>query len=558
VGGKITEAERLRRLHLVTEAALAHLEIDELLGAMLLRTRSVLEADTVAILLLDEATNELVARAAVGLEEEVERGVRIPLGRGFAGRVAAERRPIVLPDVDHADVLNPLLREKGVKTLAGVPLLVEGRTIGVLHVGSLVPREFDSSEVQLLQLVADRVAIAIEHARLYEAERQGRVLLENLQQVTDTALGHLSLSELSSELLTRVRSILAADTAAILLLDETTDELVAQAAVGLEEEVERGVRIPMGKGFAGRVAAERRPIFLPDLAKADVVNPILREKGIKSMLGVPLLLEGDPIGVMHVGMLTPREFTSRDIELLQLVADRVAIAIDKSRTQEARLQVDQLKLNFVAIASHELRTPATAVYGILATLRERTSLPPEVRAELESTLWAQAERMRLLIEQLLDLSRLDEGAGSVNPEPLALRPVLEEVTRATLPESWRSDVDIQVDDGLEIVADRLALERAVANLLSNAARYARPPVVISVEQYDGHLRIAIDDAGDGIPPELVPRLFERFERGDSGEGSGLGLAIAKAYARAQGGDLLYMAGARGGARFELVLPRRSG
>ena len=170
----IQDAGRLRKLQALTDAALAHLELDALLPTLLLRTREVLEVDTCAVLLLDEETNELVARAAVGIEEEVERGVRIPVGRGFAGRVAADRRPVILDDVDHADVLNPILREKGIKSMLGVPLLVGGRVLGVLHVGALVHRVFDEDDVDLLQLVGDRAAIAIEHARAFEAERQAR------------------------------------------------------------------------------------------------------------------------------------------------------------------------------------------------------------------------------------------------------------------------------------------------------------------------------------------------------------------------------------------------
>src|SRR4029079_4253835 len=100
-------------------------------------------------------------------EEEVEAGVRIPVGRGFAGRIAAERRPVAIEDVDHADILNPILREKGIRSLLGVPLLVEGRVIGLLHVGSLSPRHFSDQERDLLQLAADRAAIAIEHSRLH-------------------------------------------------------------------------------------------------------------------------------------------------------------------------------------------------------------------------------------------------------------------------------------------------------------------------------------------------------------------------------------------------------
>src|SRR4051812_3455184 len=181
------DAERLRRLQVITDAALAHLELAALLDTLLLRTRDVLEVDTCAVLLLDPGANELVARAAVGIEEEVEQGVRIPVGRGFAGRVAADRRPVILDDVDHADVLNPLLREKGIKSMLGVPLVVGNETLGVLHVATLVPRAFGDEDVDLLQLVGDRAAIAIAHARLYEAEHAARRTLEHVQAITDVA-----------------------------------------------------------------------------------------------------------------------------------------------------------------------------------------------------------------------------------------------------------------------------------------------------------------------------------------------------------------------------------
>src|SRR5690349_14789030 len=110
-------ADRLERLQAVTDAALAHLEVEELLRVLLPRIRDILGADTCAVLLLDEETDELVARAAVGIEEEVAAGVRIPVGGGFAGRVASSKQPIVLDDIDEAEVLNPILREKGIKSI---------------------------------------------------------------------------------------------------------------------------------------------------------------------------------------------------------------------------------------------------------------------------------------------------------------------------------------------------------------------------------------------------------------------------------------------------------
>ena len=157
----------LRELQRITDAALASLSMDELLRELLERIAAILGTDTAAFLLVDEVAGDLVAQAAKGIEEEVEQGVRIPMGRGFAGRIAAQRRPVLIEDVDHADILNPILREKGIRSLLGVPLLVEGRVIGVLHVGSLTRRLFDERETDLLQLAADRAAIAIEHARLH-------------------------------------------------------------------------------------------------------------------------------------------------------------------------------------------------------------------------------------------------------------------------------------------------------------------------------------------------------------------------------------------------------
>ncbi len=554
MGDGAQDADRLRKLQALTDAALAHLELDALLPTLLLRTREILGVDTCAVLLLDEETDELVARAAVGIEEEVERGVRIPVGGGFAGRVAADRRPVILDDVDHADVLNPILREKGIKSMLGVPLLVAGRVLGVLHVGVLAHRVFDEGDVELLQLAGDRAAIAIEHARAFEAERQARKRVEHVQAVTDAALAHLELDDLFAVLLPRIRDILEADTCAVLLVDEGANELVARAAVGIEEEVESGVRIPVGLGFAGRIADERRPVILADVDHADVLNPILREKGIKSMLGAPLVVAGDVLGVIHVGALVHRRFTGDDVELLKLVADRVALAIERARLHEQTVQLDELKANFVAIASHELRTPATSVYGVLTTLLERDGeLEEDLRRELLRVGVEQGERLRRLLEELLDLSRLDARGVSVKPRPLVLASVLSEIVSEAL--STGVTVEFDVPDDLAVVADRLVLDRVVSNLLINAVRYGAEPITLSAEVGDTHLRITVEDSGEGVSEEMRPRLFERFARTDSADvGSGLGLSIARAYAHAHGGDLVYNPG-ESGARFELIIPQ---
>ena len=150
--------------------------------------------------------------------------------------------------------------------------------------------------------------------------------LRRLEAVTDAALGHLDAADLLDELLERVRDLLGVDTVALLLLDAHAQQLVATAAKGLEEEVRRGFRLAVGRGFAGRVAALRQPVTLDEIGPGDVVNPVLVEAGVRSLLGVPMMAGGELVGVLHVGSRTPRKFTDDDVKLLQLVADRAAAA----------------------------------------------------------------------------------------------------------------------------------------------------------------------------------------------------------------------------------------
>jgi anti-anti-sigma factor len=157
-----SESEQLRDIWSVTDAALSALDPQAVLDVLVERVKEALRADTAAILLLDRPSGQLVATAASGLEEEVQQGVRIPVGRGFAGRIAAQRRPVVLEKVDHTKVVNPILLDKGIRSLMGAPLRAGGRVLGVLHVGTLSPRAFTSDDVDLLQLAADRAAVAVQ------------------------------------------------------------------------------------------------------------------------------------------------------------------------------------------------------------------------------------------------------------------------------------------------------------------------------------------------------------------------------------------------------------
>jgi sigma-B regulation protein RsbU (phosphoserine phosphatase) len=174
--------------------------------------------------------------------------------------------------------------------------------------------------------------------------------LRGIQSITDAALSRLDPQAFLDVLMERVKGAFGADTAAVLLLERGSGLLTATAASGLEEEVRQGVRIPVGRGFAGRVAAGRQPVIIDDVSEGNVINPILLDRGVRSLIGAPLIADGEVIGVLHVGTLTPRKFTGHDADLLQLAADRAALAVRSLTAQSDRSAAAALQASLVPAA----------------------------------------------------------------------------------------------------------------------------------------------------------------------------------------------------------------
>ncbi|MBD2892878.1 hypothetical protein amrb99_17980 [Actinomadura sp. RB99] len=171
--------------------------------------------------------------------------------------------------------------------------------------------------------------------------------LENIQAITDEAFAHMGVEEFLDTLLARVREILDVDTAVVLLLDRGERFLEATVAKGIEEEVTQGVHVPVGEGFAGRVAAERRPVYIADVPTATIFNPLLVQRGLTSLLGVPLIGGGKLVGVMHVGTLAPRLFTADETEFLQLAAARIALTVQSLMSRSERAGAMELQRSLI-------------------------------------------------------------------------------------------------------------------------------------------------------------------------------------------------------------------
>ncbi|HZT97826.1 MAG TPA: ATP-binding protein [Chloroflexota bacterium] len=420
-----------------------------------------------------------------------------------------------------------------------------------------------------------------ERALLVQTEHTARLKAEDalqkitrVQSVTESALMHLELEELLPDLLEKVSEILAVDTVAILLREGRSKWLRARAAKGVEEEVEQNVRIPIGRGFAGTIAERRGPVILDNVEHSMVLNPILREKGIKSLLGVPLLINGEVIGVLHVGTLTPRAFSEDDAHFLQAVADQVALAIDHARlihfARVAREEADvaeaavEARDEFLSVAAHELKTPMTSLrlgIDVLLSSLNRDQLPDVERMKtVTAAIDRQSHRLSRLISQLVETVRVQAGKMELRRTPTDVMEIVNDIVEQSRRSTDRHEIVVSGPPHLGGFLDGIRFEQVIANLLDNAIKFSPDGGRIDVEVAEsepGRLTLAVQDHGLGVPPENRNQLFTRFYQAhgdDYRSGMGLGLFISRQIVEQHEGTIVALFPEQGGTRFVIAMP----
>jgi PAS domain S-box-containing protein len=342
---------RILKLEAITETALSHLELDVLLEELLDRIRGILDVETASILLLEG--DVLVPTASKGFEEEVGVGIEIPMGKGFAGRVGATRKPVLLEDFETIQVVNPLVREKGLRSLLGVPLLHRGTLIGVFHVGTTTRRRFTPDDVVTVQLVADRVAMAIEQSRLYEAEREARGEAEAAQrrlEFLSEASRVLSSSldyAITLEQLTELAVPEVADLVIVDVLDD--DDALERVALAHVDPAKAEVIRELAGRFPPLAQDEFGPAAAIKTGKAQLVESIsvemlvrvaqddehleaIRSLGLRSFMIVPLATRDRTFGAMtFIVSESERRYGADDLAFAQELGRRAAGAIDNAR-----------------------------------------------------------------------------------------------------------------------------------------------------------------------------------------------------------------------------------
>jgi PAS domain S-box-containing protein len=409
-----------------------------------------------------------------------------------------------------------------------------------------------------------------ERAACSEAEHSAESI-RRLQAVTDSALRRLELDDLLHEMLARIRELLEADSAAILLATDDRQSLVVRSTIGLDEAI--GFRVPVGKGVAGSIAASRAPLVVEDLSPLEVINPLLR-RNARSLIGAPLIVEERLIGVVHADTAQLRRFTEDDVRLLRLAADRVALAIEHARLYEverqARRQAEEanrMKDEFLAVVSHELRTPLNAILGYARLLRRgpRDHQGVEQATEvIERNGMAQSR----LIDDLLDTASIISGKLGLEIGPVDLASVIEEAVQTIRPAADAKGISIQAElppEVGQITGDPIRLRQVLWNLVSNAVKFTPQGgrVEARLERIDPHICITVSDTGKGIKAEFLPFVFDRFRQADASitrrhGGLGLGLSLVKYLVELHGGTIAVASEGEGrGTTFKILLPVRA-
>jgi signal transduction histidine kinase len=473
----------------------------------------------------------------------------------------------------------------GHRTILSVPLLREDEAIGSLTVRRSEVRPFTDKQIELVTTFADQAVIAIENVRLFE-EVQARTRelaqsvgeLRALGEVTQAVNSTVDLETVLTTIVAKATQLSRTEAGAIYVLDEANQEFRLRATYGLDDTIVaelRDSRIRIGETAISEAAERRMPIQLPDIQiDPSATLDVIVRAGFRALLFLPLLGADRIVGALVVRRKAPGEFPKHTVELLQTFAAQSVLAIQNANLfTEVEDKSSQLELaserksQFLASMSHELRTPLNAIIGLTEMMVTNAArFGTEKALEPLRRVSAAGTHLLSLINEVLDLSKIEAGKLELNPEPVNLPQLIDEVigTAGQLAEKNQNRLTVEAQENLGVLnADSMRLKQILLNLLSNACKFTKEgQVTLRVRKVaDGRdwVELAVADTGIGLTAEQQAKLFQEFTQADSLTarrygGTGLGLALSRKLARMMGGDVTVTSEPGKGSMFTVRLP----
>jgi signal transduction histidine kinase len=545
-------------------------------------------AESAFIFLYEDGLCHLAANH--GFSPEYEKYIRahpIRPGRGtLVGRTVLERGLVHLADclADPEYEWQESQRIGGFRTMLGVPLLREGKAVGVIALTRPRVQPFSAKQIELLTTFADQAVIAIENVRLFE-EVQARTRelarsveeLRALGEVTQAVNTTLDLQTVLTTIVAKAVQLSATDAGAIYTFDESRREFRLRATHGMDEATVGAIRDRrIGSDTAiGKAAEQRAPMQIPDVLAPSTpfVLDVVVQAGYRALLFVPLLRPGEIIGALVVRRKQPGEFPQSTVDLLETFAAQSVLAIQNARLfreiEEKGRELEiasKHKSQFLANMSHELRTPLNAILGYTELVLDNIygEVPEKARAVMERV-QRNGRHLLGLINDVLDLSKIEAGQLNLALGDYSLGDVVNGVVAAVEPLASEKHLEFaaEVPPGLPSArGDERRLSQVLLNLVGNAIKFTdKGQVKIRAAIADGSFTVAVSDTGPGIAASDQARIFEEFQQADTSStkhkgGTGLGLAIAKRIIEMHGGKLWVESTLGSGSTFFFQLPVR--
>ena len=556
-------------------------ELKPVFQAMLENATRICEASFGNLLLYEGDAFKRVAlhNAPQAWAADVERDPVVPRSVDVLYRIADTKQIVHVADFAMENPDAPIVRFAGARTVLVVPMLQDTDLIGAIGIYRQEVRPFTEKQVELVSNFAAQAVIAIENTRLLSELR------ELLQQQTATAEVLKTISRTAFDL-QRVLQTLLENAAHIcgakhgIIFRYDGESCRAAAAYNAPPgTLELWQRHPLRAGRSttvGRALLERRPVQIPDVqADPEYDFPEAQKlSGFRTVMVVPLLRDGLPLGAIGLWKTAVAPFTDKQIELLTTFADQAVIAIENVRLfdeiqdkSHQLAEASQHKSQFLANMSHELRTPLNAIIGVSEMLREDAEALKQDTEPLDRVLGA-GRHLLALINDLLDLSKIEAGRMELALSPFAVEPLINDVVKTIEPLAAKNgnQVAVQCDGEIGTMhADQMRLRQALLNLMSNANKFTeRGTITIDArhrqENGGDWITLAVTDTGIGMTPEQMGKLFQEFSQASSSTaskygGTGLGLVISRRFCQMMGGDITVESEVGRGSTFTIRLPR---